>query len=122
MLRSALFFTILLLVNNLFGQQNVYWQQKADYKIKVDFDDKKHQYEGEEWITYTNLSPDTLNRLFFHLYYNAFQPNSMMDVRLRSIVDPDRRVGDRISKLDKDDWVHAHHRNRNGWQEAQEYP
>ena len=66
MLRSALFFTILLLVNNLFGQQNAYWQQKADYKIKVDFDDKKHKYEGEEWITYTNLSPDTLNRLFYN--------------------------------------------------------
>ena len=108
MLRSALFFTILLLVNNLFGQQNAYWQQKADYKIKVDFDDKKHKYEGEEWITYTNLSPDTLNRLFFHLYYNAFQPNSMMDVRSRSIVDPDRRVGDRISKLDKDQIGYMH--------------
>jgi hypothetical protein len=34
-----------------------------------------------------------------HLYYNAFQPGSMMDVRSRTISDPDSRVMDRISKL-----------------------
>lgn len=51
----------------------------------------------------TNNSPDTLNKVFYHLYFNAFQPNSMMDVRSRTIVDPDRRVGDRISKLKGDE-------------------
>tara|TARA_B100001027_G_scaffold40053_1_gene25374 strand:+ start:1 stop:1686 length:1686 start_codon:yes stop_codon:yes gene_type:complete len=34
-----------------------------------------------------------------HLYYNAFQPGSMMDVRSRTIEDPDSRVRDRISTL-----------------------
>ena len=36
-----------------------------------------------------------------HLYYNAFQPGSMMDVRSRTIEDPDSRVEDRIAKLSK---------------------
>jgi len=40
-----------------------------------------------------------LNRVFYHLFFNAFQPGSEMDVRSRTIKDPDSRVGDRISKL-----------------------
>ena len=57
------------------------------------------RYKGIQKLVYTNNSPDTLNRVFYHLYFNAFQPNSEMDVRSRTIQDPDRRVGDRISKL-----------------------
>lgn len=44
-----------------------------------------------------------MNKVFYHLYFNAFQPNSMMDVRSRTIKDPDRRVGDRISKLSEEE-------------------
>lgn len=76
-----------------------YWQQKVEYTMDVDFDHTKHQYTGKQKIVYCNNSPDTLTKLFFHLYFNAFQPGSSMDVQSRQIVDPDRRVGDRISKL-----------------------
>ncbi|CAM1361552.1 M1 family metallopeptidase [Tenacibaculum xiamenense] len=76
-----------------------YWQQHADYTMDIDVDVKKFQYKGKQSITYTNNSPDVLNKVFYHLYFNAFQPNSQMDVRSRNIQDPDRRVGDRISKL-----------------------
>jgi hypothetical protein len=48
---------------------------------------------------YTNNSPEELTHVYYHLYFNAFQPNSQMDIRSRSIKDPDRRVTDRISKL-----------------------
>jgi len=76
-----------------------YWQQEADYVMDIDFDIEKHQYKGEQTITYTNNSPDDLDKLFYHLYFNAFQPGSMMDVRSRTITDPDKRVGDRIAAL-----------------------
>lgn len=79
--------------------QSCYWQQAIDYDMKINVDAKKNQYKGEQHIRYTNNSPDTLNNVYFHLYFNAFQPGSMMDTRSLTIKDPDRRVGDRISKL-----------------------
>tara|TARA_R110002072_G_scaffold22615_1_gene79365 strand:+ start:196419 stop:198254 length:1836 start_codon:yes stop_codon:yes gene_type:complete len=83
-----------------FAQNNTsYWQQKVDYKMTIDMDAKNHQYKGTQELTYTNNSPDTLDRVFYHLYFNAFQPGSEMDVRSRTIADPDSRVKDRISKL-----------------------
>ena len=79
------------------------WQQHAVYEMEIDFDVKKHQYSGTQKLTYTNNSPDTLTKVFYHLYLNAFQPGSLMDVRSRSIADPDRRVRDRISRLKPDE-------------------
>ena len=76
-----------------------YWQQKVDYKMEVDMNVKNYQYTGNQELVYTNNSPDTLNRVFYHLFFNAFQPGSEMDVRSRTIKDPDSRVEDRISKL-----------------------
>ncbi len=58
---------------------------------------------GKQKLVYTNNSPETLDRVFYHLYFNAFQPGSEMDVRSRTIADPDGRVKDRISKLDEDE-------------------
>ncbi len=75
------------------------WQQHIDYEMQIDFETKSHQFKGEQKVVYTNNSPETLHKFFYHLYFNAFQPGSMMDVRSRSIIDPDRRVTDRISKL-----------------------
>ena len=80
-----------------------YWQQRVEYKIKIDFDHKNHQFSGKQNLKYFNNSNDTINKVFFHLYFNAFQPGSMMDVRSRSLPDPDRRVMDRISKLNKNE-------------------
>jgi hypothetical protein len=83
--------------------QNGYWQQRADYSIEIKFDHKKHIFNAVQQITYTNNSPDTLHRLFLHLYFNAFQPGSMMDARSRSIKDPDERVSSRIFTLKPDE-------------------
>ena len=84
------------------------WQQKVKYDMEVKLDVEKNQYRGNQELEFTNNSPDTLNKVFFHLYYNAFQPNSMMDVRSRTIADPDRRVMDRISKLTPDEIGYLH--------------
>jgi hypothetical protein len=94
---------IILSTSYLSGQYKNYWQQKADYTIHVDFDTKKHQYDGLMKIEYTNNSEDDLTNAYFHLFFNAFQPNSSMDVRSRTIADPDRRVRDRIQKLKSDE-------------------
>ncbi|EPH11077.1 hypothetical protein HMPREF9713_02204 [Myroides odoratimimus CCUG 12700] len=71
-----------------------YWQQHVDYKMDVKMDVKKYQYTGTQKLTYTNNSPDTLKAVYFHLYYNAFQPNSDMDALLSNIADPDSRMVD----------------------------
>ncbi len=83
--------------------QSGYWQQEADYKMVIDFDHKKHKFKGSQIITYTNNSPDVLDKLFYHLYFNAFQPGSMMDIRSGNIADADGRVGNRIGALNKDE-------------------
>lgn len=69
-----------------------YWQQHISYKMNVDIDVTNYRYSGTSEVTYTNNSPDTLDRVFFHLYFNAFQPGSDMDARLQSIPDPDSRM------------------------------
>ena len=69
-----------------------YWQQHVDYKMDVKMDVDKFQYSGTQELKYTNNSADTLKRVYYHLYYNAFQPGSEMDARLTSISDPDKRM------------------------------
>lgn len=53
-----------------------YWQQDVHYVIDVYFDDEKEVIQGKEELTYWNNSPDTLFKLYMHLYQNAFTPNS----------------------------------------------
>ncbi len=88
----AIFFVII----SVEAQNNTsYWQQNVDYTMEIDMDVETFQYKGKQTAVYTNNSPDVLKRVFYHLYFNAFQPGS----RSLTISDPDSRVGDRISKL-----------------------
>lgn len=75
------------------------WQQRVSYEMDIDFDVTTHQFKGKQKLIYINNSPDQLDRVFYHLYFNAFQPGSMMDIRSRSIADPDPRVSSRIYRL-----------------------
>ncbi|MEL6673459.1 MAG: peptide deformylase [Bacteroidota bacterium] len=77
------------------------WQQQVAYSMDIDFDVKTHRFTGKQQIAYTNHSPDTLKRVFYHLFFNAFQPGSMMDVRSRTIDDPSVKIGDRIFYLNE---------------------
>ncbi|MBK7346471.1 MAG: M1 family metallopeptidase [Chitinophagaceae bacterium] len=87
------------------------WQQRANYTMHIDMDVQTNRFTGKQRIEYFNNSPDKLNRLFYHLYFNAFQPGSSMDVRSRELgkklfnnrPDWDTRVKDRISKLTDDE-------------------
>jgi hypothetical protein len=93
------FFVILLTIisTTVFAQNNTsYWQQQADYKMDVDVDAENYQYKGTQELAYTNNSPDVLNTVFYHLFFNAFQPNSEMDARLQTVVDPDNRMVNNI--------------------------
>lgn len=56
-----------------------YWQQDVHYKIFAKIDEKTDIISGQEEIIYYNNSPDTLHFLYFHLYQNAFQPESYFD-------------------------------------------
>lgn len=83
------------------------WQQRISYNMNVDVNVKTNIISGVQKIEYTNNSPDKLDKIFIHLFWNAFQPGSQMDVRSNELgkikingrPDWDGRVTDRISKL-----------------------
>lgn len=93
------------------------WQQRVNYKMNIDMDVNTNRFTGTQKLEYTNNSPDTLYKVFYHLYFNAFQPNSMMDMRSRElgkiivrqdakgndVRDWDTRVRDRIANLKPDE-------------------
>ncbi|HSK12403.1 MAG TPA: hypothetical protein VK907_04260, partial [Phnomibacter sp.] len=110
----------LLLLSAFAGQalaQSNRWQQRIAYKMNVQLDVNTNILTGTQEIKYTNHSPDTLSRIFFHTYWNAFQPGSSMDVRSQELgktqigtardgtptFDWDRRVRDRIGELQPDE-------------------
>ncbi|MBR9917907.1 M1 family metallopeptidase [bacterium] len=53
-----------------------YWQQDVHYMINATINDSEESIEGVESLIYHNNSPDTLYEAYFHLYQNAFTPNS----------------------------------------------
>ena len=53
-----------------------YWQQKADYDIKVELNDEDQRIIASEKITYFNASPDALTYLWLQLDQNNFNEKS----------------------------------------------
>ena len=76
-----------------------YWQQKVDYTMEVTLDTETARYNGTQKLIYTNNSPETHHKVFYHLYYNAFQPGSEMAVRLKNAADKNRRFKVDIDSL-----------------------
>ena len=68
-----------------------YWQQAVDYKMDVEMDVDTFKYSGKQELLYTNNSPDSIKKVFYHLYYNAFQPGSEMAVRIKTGKDANTR-------------------------------
>jgi Peptidase family M1 domain len=96
MKNNLLLFILSLSFGSLIAQSSTYWQQHVNYKMDVVMDVKNYQYKGKQELVYTNNSPDTLKRVFYHLFNNAFQPGSEMDARLQNIKDPDKKMVDTI--------------------------
>jgi len=91
-MKKVLFLAIafITLVGN--AQNPNYWQQHVDYTMSIDMNVENYQYDGIQKLVYTNNSPDVIDYVFYHLFFNAFQPGSEMDVRLQNIADPDPRM------------------------------
>ncbi|NKI31244.1 M1 family metallopeptidase [Muricauda sp. DJ-13] len=112
--------TLFLGINFLIAQNTEYWQQHVDYTMDVAMNVENYQYDGTQKLVYTNNSPDTLNRVYYHLYFNAFQPGSEMDIRLQTIQDGDGRMmnegASRIATLTANEigYLHVQSLTQNG--------
>lgn len=53
-----------------------YWQQRADYEINAELDEKNLRLTGSETITYHNNSPDPLSYLWLQLDENEHKASS----------------------------------------------
>ncbi|MBI5373207.1 MAG: M1 family metallopeptidase [Sphingobacteriales bacterium] len=111
MIKSRHLLVCLLFCYGTLGAQPDRWQQRVKYVMNIDMDVQTNRFTGKQKLEYWNNSPDTLSRVFYHLYFNAFQPGSMMDTRSRrqgTITvgrgpDWDQRVKDRIQHLKPDE-------------------
>jgi hypothetical protein len=79
------------------------WQQHVEYEMDVTLDVDGHQMDGHQILHYANNSPDTLYHVYYHLYFNAFNPHSAMAERNRRLPDPDSRIVPRIFNLGPDE-------------------
>ena len=120
-LAKKLVYLLLCGIGTLIAQNNTaYWQQHVDYTMAIDMNVDNYQYTGTQKLVYTNNSPDTLTRVYYHLYFNAFQPGSEMDVRLQNITDGDKRMmaegQSRIASLspEQQGYLHAVSLTQNG--------
>ena len=102
-MKKLLFITVLLISQFALSQKN-YWQQHVDYKMVIDVDVEKHTYIGTQRLVFTNNSPDKLDRVFYHLYFNAFKPGTDLEQNSRYSTDDSRTMSNNILMLDEKDW------------------
>ncbi|HET6567142.1 MAG TPA: M1 family metallopeptidase, partial [Rhodothermales bacterium] len=94
-----------------FGQVNAGYQPRVRYDMDVTLQADRHHLRGTQRLVYYNDTPDTLRQVFYHLFYNAFNPHSMMAERNRHLPDPDARVVPRIFNLGPDEVGYQHVRS-----------
>jgi hypothetical protein len=81
-----------------------YWQQKIKYVMDINLDVATNKITGRQQISYTNNSPDTLKKIFVHLFWNAFQPGSMADISIQyaeNITLGTSAKGEKVSDFDR---------------------
>lgn len=88
-MKHYLLFALLLASRAITAQAPAgYWQQHVEYQLDIRLDDQTHAVQGREKLKYFNNSPDTLRKVYFHLYWNAFQPNSALAKWAKRTADP----------------------------------
>lgn len=127
-MKKFLFFVaILSSTQGLWAQLNR-WQQRVEYTMDIDMDVVKNRFDGTQTLIYHNNSTDTLFNVYYHLYFNAFQPGSEMDTRIQTIPDPESTVAinkgtmenpiyvSKVSKLalDEQGWTKINSLKQNG--------
>ena len=95
-----LFALIAFAVGFSMNAQAGYWQQHADYTMAIDVEVENFTYSGEQSLAYTNNSPDTLQRVFYHLYYNAFKPGSGLEAASRNAYSDKRNMSKNLLSLE----------------------
>ena len=65
-------FACLFLIASSFSASAQYpgWQQSVDCTMDIVLDTASHQYQGSMVVKYKNNSPETLDKLFLHLFFN----------------------------------------------------
>lgn len=61
-----------------------YWQNRADYNIKVELNPKNRTLDGNETIHYQNNSPDSLKNLNLKIYQDIYKIGTLRDFPLDS--------------------------------------
>lgn len=59
-----------------------YWQNSADYDIKIKFDPLTRQVNGIVDVVYFNNSPDTLKQVWFKLYPNLYKQGAVRNTKI----------------------------------------
>lgn len=103
MSKYLLLILILLFFQNSYSQQCDYWQQRVKYNIYADIDVLNHKYAGRELVTYYNNSPDTIKKIYFHLYYNAFEYGSAFAEKNLTVIDPEKEMDKKFRELKSDE-------------------
>lgn len=80
-----------LIINTLSIFSQEYWQQKVNFEINVELDDKNHFLNGVEIFEYFNNSPDTLNFIYIHVWPNAYK-NGKTALAKQLYLDGDKKL------------------------------
>ena len=97
-------FSLFLFCYSVSFSQNNYWQQEVDYEMVIDVNVENHTYTGTQKLVFTNNSPETLDRVFYHLYFNAFKPGTDLEQNSRYSIDDSRTMSNNILMLNEKDW------------------
>ena len=92
------FLFILLLAPLCTSAQEPLCKQIANYTMNVTLDTKKNLIKASEILSWTNDSENSIDELWFHLYWNAFQNN------MSTFLTEASRRGRRVTGFTKDDW------------------